>query len=336
MKEAIRKISEGHHLTRAEAAGVMREIMEGNATDAQIAGLLLALRMKGEQPEEMAGFVETMREKSVSITVDDPDAIDLCGTGGDGTNTVNISTTVTFVVAGAGVTVAKHGNRSISSASGSADLLQALGVRVDMDAIATERAINTIGVGFMFAPLYHPAMKHAANARAQIGVKTCFNMLGPLTNPARVRRQLVGAYNEPAARILAEVFALLPYKHILVSASRDGMDEISLGAPTDLFELRAGQPIRASVVQPGSIPLPRVDLASLAGGSPRENALRTMEVLSGARDPFRNVVLANAGYALIVAGKVSSIEEGVHLAEETIDAGRALRVLEQLIEFSRQ
>jgi anthranilate phosphoribosyltransferase len=336
MIEAIRKVSEGHHLTRAEAAGVMREIMEGNCTDAQIAGLLVALRMKGEQPEELAGFVETMREKSVSVSVEDPDAIDLCGTGGDGTKTVNISTTVAFVVAGAGVTVAKHGNRSMSSASGSADVLRALGMRIDMDTSATEHAINTIGIGFMFAPLYHPAMKHAANARTQLGIKTCFNLLGPLTNPAGVKRQLVGTYNERAAKTLADVFGLLPHNHIIVFSSRDGMDEISLGAPTDVFEQRHEQPVRTFALTPASFPLGPVDLPSLAGGSPWDNAERTMSVLQAAREPFRDVVLANAAYALIVAGKVSSIVDGVRLAEDAIDSGRALRVLNQLIELSRQ
>ncbi|HUN66249.1 MAG TPA: anthranilate phosphoribosyltransferase [Bacteroidota bacterium] len=336
MKEVIRKISEGEHLTREEAAGAMREIMEGSIPDAQIAGFLMGMRMKGEQPEELAGFVETMREKAVRIRVDDPDAIDLCGTGGDGTNTVNISTTVAFVVAGAGVTVAKHGNRSVSSASGSADLLQALGATLDVDPAVTERSINSIGVGFMFAPLYHPAMKHAAAARNQLGIKTCFNMLGPLTNPAGVTRQIVGAFSRDAAATIAGVFSLLPHTHVVISSSQDGMDEISLGASTDVFEKVSGRPLRSFVLSPGDFPLPQVEVASLAGSSPAGNARKTMDVLSGEPGPFRDVVLANAAYALIVAGKASCLEEGVACAGESIDSGRALATLNRFIGMTRQ
>src|SRR5258706_5316568 len=206
MREFILKLNECHDLTREEASAAMRTIMDGQASDAQIAGFLMALRLKGEKPDELLGFVEVMRERSIRIALDDGDAIDMCGTGGDGTGTFNISTVASFVVAGAGVTVAKHGNRSISSACGSADVLRALGVNIDL---APERAgdcINSVGIGFLFAPLFHPAMKHAAKARAELGVKTLFNILGPMTNPAGVRRQLVGAFSEGAAQMMAGGF----------------------------------------------------------------------------------------------------------------------------------
>jgi anthranilate phosphoribosyltransferase len=336
MKEFIKKISEGHHLTREEAQSAMRTIMEGGATEAQIAAFLLGLKVKGEQAEELLGFVEVMREKSVKVNIDDTNAIDMCGTGGDGSGTFNISTVASFVVAGAGVTVAKHGNRSISSSCGSADVLKALGVNIELAPEKAAACINKIGIGFLFAPLFHPAMKYAAKPRSELGVKTCFNMLGPMTNPAGVRRQLVGTFSHDAAKKIADVFSLLDAEKVFVIHSEDGLDEISLEAPTVVHEVTSGFTTTTFHLQPTQFELSSVENSKILGGTAEENAQIAMNVLEGNKGPYRDVVLANAAFGLLVSGKARTIQEGVHLASESIDSGNALNKLTQLKEFSNK
>jgi anthranilate phosphoribosyltransferase len=331
MKLYIQRVAEGIHLTRSEAAEAMRCIMDGEASDAQIAALLIGLKVKGEQTSELLGFVETMRAKAVRISAEDPDAVDLCGTGGDGLGTFNISTAAAFVVAGAGATVAKHGNRSVSSACGSADILKALGVDITMPPERVERSVNRNGIGFLFAPLFHPAMKHAAKARSELGVKTCFNMLGPMTNPAGVRRQLVGAFSTPAARTMAEVFGQLDVMRVCVVHALDGMDEVSLGAATEVWQVGQSA-LRSYALTHDALGLPSWAAADLRGGTAEENAALVIGVLNGTPGPHRDVVVANAGLALTVAGKAASVRDGVALAAEAIDTGRALAKLRLLKE----
>ena len=277
-----------------------------------------------------------MREKSIKVIVDDPHAIDMCGTGGDGSGTFNISTVASFVVAGAGVTVAKHGNRSISSSCGSADVLKALGVSIEFPPAEVETCINTVGIGFLFAPLFHPAMKYAAKARSELGVKTCFNMLGPMTNPASVQRQLVGAFNQQAAGKIASVFHQLKVTRVLVVSSHDGLDEVSLHSPTTVHEVHEQHTPHMYEIDPASFNLPFTEQSSLRGGSAEVNASIAMAVLRGEHGSQRNVVLVNAALGLQTAGKASSITEGLILAAESIDSVSALRKLEQLKEFGRQ
>ncbi|HYQ87070.1 MAG TPA: anthranilate phosphoribosyltransferase [Bacteroidota bacterium] len=336
MKEFIQKAAERQHLTREEAAAAMRTIMDGQATDAQIAGLLMALKLKGEQQQELLGFVEVMREKCLGVRIDDPDAIDMCGTGGDGSGTFNISTVASFVVAGAGVTVAKHGNRSMSSACGSADVLKALGVNIEFPAERAGACINKIGIGFLFAPLFHPAMKYAARARAELGVKTLFNLLGPMTNPAGVRRQLVGAFSPQAAQKMAGVYSNLDALKVLVIHSRDGLDEVSLEATTTVYEIKSRLFSGKVYLKPNLFGLPEVKRESIRGGSAETNAAIAVSILKGDKSPRRDIVLANASLALLAAEKVRTVQEGVHFAEESIDSGRALRKLEDLRTYTTQ
>ncbi|MBI1802849.1 MAG: anthranilate phosphoribosyltransferase [Ignavibacteriae bacterium] len=334
MKQFIQKIAEGQHLTREEAAAAMRTIMEGNATAAQIAALLIGMKLKEEQPDELLGFVEVMREKAIRVSIDDPDAIDMCGTGGDGAGTFNISTVASFVVAGAGVTVAKHGNRSISSNCGSADVLKALGVNIELPPEKVEECINAVGIGFLFAPLFHPAMKYAAKPRSELGVKTCFNMLGPMTNPAGVRRQLVGAFSQKAAEKMAAVFDRLGVDKVFVICSHDGMDEISLHARTTVHDVDGHRKPQTYELDPSSFPLPRVERSSILGGTAETNANLAIDVLKGTKGPHRDIVLANASSGLLVAGKAHDINEGIQLAAESIDSGKALDKLNKLRNFT--
>jgi anthranilate phosphoribosyltransferase len=336
MKQFIQKIADREDLTREEAASVMRCIMEGSASDAQIAGLLMALRLKGEHPDELLGFVEVMRELSVKISIEDPEAIDMCGTGGDNAGTFNISTIASFVVAGAGVTVAKHGNRSVSSSCGSADVLKALGVNIEIPPSRVEMCINKTGVGFLFAPLFHPAMKHAAKPRAELGVKTCFNMLGPMTNPAGVKRQLVGTFSDNAAMTMATVFSQLDSVRVLVIHAHDGLDEVSLSVPTMVYDVHNRLFNGKYNVEPKSFGLSSVRPASILGGSPEANASIAIEILQGKKGPHRDIVLANAALGLLAAGKARVVREGVKKAEESIDSGKALEKLNLLKEFSNR
>jgi anthranilate phosphoribosyltransferase len=335
MKQYIQKVCSREDLTREEARNAMHTIMNGEASDAQIASLLVGLKLKGEHIDEIAGFVEAMREQSIRINIDDPEAIDMCGTGGDSSGTFNVSTTASFVVAGAGVTVAKHGNRSISSSCGSSDVLQALGVNIELTPTKVQECINAVGIGFLFAPIFHPAMKHASKSRAEMGIKTAFNILGPMTNPAGVRRQLVGAFNQETAAKMAAVFAMLGVTKVCVVHSSDGLDEVSLGATTLVHETNGSPSQNSYYVTAKTFRLPEFPKSTILGGKADVNAPISLAVLKGEKSPYRDTVLANAAFGLYVADKVKTLEEGVALASEAIDSGKALEKLQKLKEFTQ-
>lgn len=335
MKYYIEKCLNKENLTVTEAAEALEKIMNGEATDAQIAGLLVALRAKGETTEEIVGFAKTMRARAVPVSVEDPHAIDMCGTGGDGTGTFNISTVASFVVAGAGVTVAKHGNRSVSSQCGSADVLTALGVNIDLDAERVSRIINEIGIGFLFAPKFHPAMKHVAKARTELGIRSIFNMLGPLTNPARVRKQVIGTYHPLVAQKLAHASSLLDALHVCVVHSTDGVDEITISNPTSVIEVKEGTIKEVYEVSPETFGFKRYPLRVLQTKGKEENVQVALRVLRNEPSPARDVVVANAAYGIYVSGKTQSVDEAISLAQESIASGRALEKLNQLINISK-
>jgi anthranilate phosphoribosyltransferase len=331
MKTHIEKCLTGEHLTVEEASQALGKIMTGQATDSQIAGLMVALRAKGETIDELVGFARTMREHSVKLKIEDPDAIDMCGTGGDGLGTFNISTVASFVVAGAGITVAKHGNRSVSSQSGSADVLTALGVNIQCPPEKVQTCVNQVGIGFLFAPLFHPAMKHAAKPRNELGVRSIFNMVGPLTNPAGVKRQLIGVYQPHVAPILAGALQKLDAKKACVVHSDDGMDEVTLSGKTLVHEVNRNQPLKEYRLQPEDFGLPGYSLQYLHGGDKNINAAITLELLQGQTGPARDVVIANAAMGIYIAGKAATIQEGKQKAQESLDSGRALEKLQHLI-----
>jgi anthranilate phosphoribosyltransferase len=334
MKEYIRKILDGQDLTSEEATDAMTIIMEGNATEAQIGAFLAAEKMKGERIEELAAFARVMRSKSVRIDLNGTGAVDMCGTGGDGSGTFNISTVASFVVAGAGIPVAKHGNRSISSMCGSADVLKQLGIEITIPPELVRRTILETGIGFLFAPAFHPAMKFAAKPRGELGVKTLFNIMGPMTNPAGVAHQLVGAFSLDAAEKMAEVFSELGAERVLVVHSDDGLDEISLSGPTTVFEVTAGTGVRKYQVNPEDFNFSPANHAELLGGSPEQNAEISRAVLNGERGPRRDVVVLNAGFGIYASARASSPDEGIRMAADSIDSGKALRKLEDLIEIT--
>jgi anthranilate phosphoribosyltransferase len=336
MKTHIEKCLSGEHLTVAEASKALDTIMTGQATDSQIAGLLIALRAKGETVDELVGFARTMREHAVKISIDDPDAIDMCGTGGDGLGTFNISTVASFVVAGAGVTVAKHGNRSVSSQSGSADVLTALGVNVQCATETVQACINRIGIGFLFAQLHHPAMKYAAKPRTELGVRSIFNIVGPLTNPAGVQRQLVGVYNSQVAPILAGALQKLDVEKACVVHSDDGMDEVTLSSGTKVHEVNKNEQSREYHLQPEDFGFTKLTLDSLRGGDKNANAIIALDVLRGGKSSARDVVVANAALGIYVSGKAKTILEGKQKAEESINSGKALEKLQKLIQYTDQ
>ena len=334
MKEYIEKCLNGTDLTIEEAAKALDLIMTGQATDIQIAGLLVALRAKGECIDELVGFARTMRQHSLKVQVDDENAIDVCGTGGDSLGTFNISTIASFVIAGAGVTVAKHGNKSVSSKSGSADILTELGVNVQCSTAKTGECINKVGVGFMFAPMFHPAMKYAGKPRAELGIRTIFNMLGPITNPAGVKKQLIGTYHASVATKLAGTVEKLSTDKTCVVHSNDGMDEVALSGRTTVYEVEKLRAARQYFVDPTFFDLPSRPLSAMRGGSPKENAGIAMQVLGKQQGPARDVVVANAAFGLYVAGKARDLREGVELSAQSIDSGRAAEKLNRMIEFT--
>ncbi len=335
IKEAIAKVVERVDLAEAEAQAVMREIMEGVATPAQIAAYLTALRMKGESISEIEGSARVMREKSVKIRVDDPNVVDTCGTGGDQAHTFNISTTTAFVLAGAGVTVAKHGNRSVSSLSGSADVLKALGIKIDLPTQQVEKCVNKIGIGFLFAPLFHGAMKFAAVPRQEIGLRTMFNILGPLTNPAGASVQVVGVFSPALTEPLAQVLINLGSRHCFVVHGMDGLDEITIFGKSKISEGKAGT-VGTYFIDPSEVGLPIGGGSDLVGGNPDENAVILRKILEGALGPKRDIILINAAPALLAVGLAKSLKEGVVLAAESIDSGRAFAKLVALTEMSNQ
>ncbi len=334
MKSYIEKCIEGNDLSVQEAAEALDLIMTNQATEIQVAGLLVALRAKGETEDELVGFARTMRERAIRIRAEDPNAIDMCGTGGDRMGTFNISTVASLVVAGAGVTVAKHGNRSVSSRSGSADVLAALGVNIQVGPERVEACVNTVGIGFLFAPLFHPAMKYAGKPRAELGVRTIFNMVGPLTNPAGVRRQLMGVYSAEVSKLLAGALRKLDSEKACVVHSEDGLDEVTTSAPTTVHEISGASPLRSYTVDAASFGLKAGSASSVKGGTVEENAGISRRILERERGPERDVVVANAALGLYVAEKARDLKEARALAEESIDSGRALASLNRLVEFT--
>jgi anthranilate phosphoribosyltransferase len=335
LQDSLKKIIQRQDLSEEEMADVMTEIMSGNATDAQIGAFMGALATKGETFSELAGAARAMRRKATRIQVTADPVVDTCGTGGDRASTFNISTTAAFVVAGCGVTVAKHGNRSVSSKCGSADLLESLGVRLEVGAEVVEEAIREIGIGFLFAPLFHGAMRYAAKARKEVGVRSIFNMLGPLTNPAGANCQLLGVYAPELTEMFARALQLLGARRAFVVHGHDGLDEISVCAPTRVSELKDGL-IRTYDLTPQQLVGRQANQEDLMGGDPSVNAGITREILSGAKGPKRDVVVVNAAAALVAAGRAADLSEAVGLAEESIDGGAATDKLDALVRFTNE
>ncbi len=335
-RENLQRIVRKEDLDEEGMSAMIADIFSGEITDAQVGAFMAALATKGETFEELGGAARAMRRKAKRIHTTASTVVDTCGTGGDAANTFNISTTTAFVVAGCGVTVAKHGNRSVSSQCGSADLLEALGVKIDTPPEIVEEAVGEIGIGFLFAPLYHGAMKYAAKARKEVGIRSIFNMLGPLTNPAAANCQLIGVYAPELTEMFANALKLLGTKRAMVVHGHDGLDEISVCAPTRISELSDGM-IRTFDITPETFFGRPADPADLKGGTPEENAAVTRGILSGKeKGPKRNVVLLNAAGALVAAEKAPTLKEGISTAEKAIDSGTAMDKLEALIEFTRE
>ena len=332
IRESIDKVVEGKSLGLEEAAQVMEEIMGGEATPAQFGAFVTALRLKGETPDEIAGMARVMREKALRVSVDGA-LVDTCGTGGDGSGAFNVSTTAAFVAAGAGAKVAKHGNRAMSGACGSADVLEALGVKIDLSPEGVARCLDEVGFGFMFAQRYHPSMRFAAGPRREIGIRTVFNILGPLTNPAGATRHLLGVADPSVGENMARVLGRLGSERALVVHGLDGMDEITLSDETQVWELRDGS-VSSYRVSPEDFGLPRSGKSDIAVASVDESAAALRGVLDGAQGPARNIALANAGAALLAAGLADTLVEGVAKAAEAVDGGAARRALDGLVELS--
>ncbi|MDQ7091675.1 MAG: anthranilate phosphoribosyltransferase [Methylococcales bacterium] len=335
IKHALNTVLNQHALTHQQMRDVMLQIMTGKASDAQIAGFLIALRCKGESITEITAAAEVMRELATPITVTGAHVIDTCGTGGDGANTFNISTTCAFVVAAAGGTVAKHGNRSVSSSSGSADVLEAAGVNLNLSAEQGAACVREVGLGFLFAPHYHGAMKHAMSVRKDLGVRTLFNILGPLSNPARSKNQLIGVFSKDWVDSLAQVLKNLGSEHVLIVNADDGLDEISIASPTSVAELNNGK-IKSYQITPEMFGLPRGNLADLAVTDAYSSLARLKSVLNNESGSAKNIVLLNAGAAIYAANLTDSLQAGVNKANEVIENGEALAKLTALIEFTHR
>ncbi|MGD9497158.1 MAG: anthranilate phosphoribosyltransferase [Armatimonadota bacterium] len=334
INETLSKVVDGHALSREEAQAAMAAIMSGECTPAQIGAFLVALRMRGETVEQIAGFAEAMRASCVRITTRHADVVDTCGTGGDALDTFNISTAAAIVTAAAGVPVAKHGNRSVSSQCGSADVLSELGVRIDLQPAEVERCLDELGIGFLFAPSLHPAMKHAIGPRRELGLRTVFNILGPLTNPAGAKRQLLGVFAAALTDVMAHTLRDLGSTHALVVHGLEGMDELSTVGPTRVSELRDGE-VKTREVRPEQFGLDRAEPEDLVGGEPARSAEVLLSAISGEQGPPRDIVVLNAGAAIYVGGRARSIAEGMTLAREAIDSGAARAKLEALRDMSR-
>jgi anthranilate phosphoribosyltransferase len=333
IKEAIAALVSGRSLAADDAAQVMEEIMRGEATPAQFGAFVTALRLKGETVDEIVGLARTMRARAIPVIIDGP-VVDTCGTGGDGSQTFNISTTAAFVAAGAGLKVAKHGNRAMSSQCGSADVLEALGVKIDLNAEQVQRCLQEVGIGFMFAPAFHPAMKYAAVPRREIGIRTVFNILGPLTNPAGAKAQVLGVADESLVEKMALALQNLGCHHALVVHGEDGLDEITISGKTHVCELKGGHIVNYTI-NPENLGLPGASSDSLKGGSVKENAEMLRNILTGVPGPQRDAALMNTAAVLLAGDKVETLRRGVELSQETIDSGHALNKLEQLIELSQ-
>lgn len=334
VKQAIAKTIEREDLTEDEMITVMNDIMSGQAPDSQIGSFLTALRMKGEAVDEITGAARVMREKAQKIDAGSGPAVDTCGTGGDASGTFNISTTAALVTAGAGVTVAKHGNRSVSSQSGSADVLKALGVNIEAGVGKVEECLKTVGIGFLFAPLMHSAMKYAIGPRREMGIRTIFNILGPLTNPAGVDAQVIGVYDKNLAETLAKVLANLDARHVFVVHGEDGLDEVTVTGATHIAEMKDGA-VKTYTVTPEIYGMPIHSATSIKGGDAEENAEITRKILKGEKGAHRDITLLNAGFAIHAGGVADSVDEGVRKAEESIDSGAAEEKLIRLAEVSK-
>ena len=326
---AIKRVVAGENLTRDEMHAVFSHVMDGQATDVQKSALLVALKMKGETADEIAGAAMAMRERVTPLQTSGRTLVDTCGTGGDGRGTFNISTVAAIVAAAAGASVAKHGNRAVSSSCGSADLLSELGVNIDLDAARMSRVLEAAGIAFLFAPKLHPAMSAVASVRRELGVRTIFNVLGPLTNPAFARRQVHGVYADALVEVVARVLLALGAEHALVVHSRDGLDEISVSAATHVCEVRDGA-IRSFEVEAGTFGVDAHALSEIGGGDVKTNAAIARSVLSGKPGAARDVVVVNAGAALFVSGSAATLRDGAAQARDAIDSGRAQRKLEEL------
>jgi anthranilate phosphoribosyltransferase len=333
VQEALARLLDGHDLSREQARAVMNEVMSGEATPAQIGGLLVALRLKGETADEIAGCAEAMRAHVLSVQPRRDDLVDTAGTGGDGARTINISTAAALVAAAAGAGVAKHGNRAVSSASGSADVLEALGFELELPPARIERSIDELGFGFLFAPTHHPAMRHAAPVRRELAARTVFNVLGPLTNPAGARAQVVGVYAPTLVRTIAEVLAQLGAHRAFVVHGAGGIDELSPTGPNLVCEVVDGG-VRDREIDPLELGVPRCSPEELRGGSPEENAAAIHEVFRGDNGGRRSAILLNAAGAIAAAGHAADLGEGLELAREAVDSGAAEARLEELVAFS--
>lgn len=331
VREAIATVVDGQHLTEDQAAEVAARIVAGRASASQIAALLTALRMRGETIDEITGFVRAMRRAATPLALDPGEIVDSCGTGGDGMGTFNISTAAAFVAAAAGCKVAKHGNRSSSSASGSADVLEALGARIDLSPEASVRMVRELGIGFLFAPQYHAGARHAAEPRREIGIRTLFNTIGPLLHPAGARRQLMGVYDARLTEVAAAVLARLGSVHCLVVHGHDGLDEITLSGPTRVSELSGGE-VRTYEITPEQFGISRqTDLSALRGDTPQHNARLIRDLLGGQASPARDIVALNAGAVIYTADVAPTLEAGVQMACERIESGAAAARLEQFV-----
>jgi len=349
IKEAIAKVVKGMDLTEVEMEQAMGEVMAGTATPAQIGAFVTALRLKGETVDEITGAVRSMRARALKIhlnnhlvnvdrdeiNVEDETILDTCGTGGDSTNTFNVSTACAFVAAGAGVNVAKHGNRAVSSRCGSADVIENLGVKLDLTSSDVERCIKEIGIGFLYAPLFHGAMKYAAGPRQEIGIRTIFNLLGPLTNPAGASVQVIGVYDPALTEKIAYVLKKLGSKETFVVCGEGTLDEISICGPTRISHLKNGE-VRTFDLTPEEVGLKRTSPEAIKGGNASENAEMIRQILDGQKGARRDIVLLNAGAAFVVAGLDRDFKEGIERAKDSIDSGRAKEKLKQLVAFTQQ
>ncbi|MFI5371004.1 MAG: anthranilate phosphoribosyltransferase [Candidatus Eisenbacteria bacterium] len=329
IQSALAQVVEGRSLSRDQARATMEQILAGEATASQIAGLAIALRMKGETPEELAGMAEAMRERMAPIRTRRTGLLDTCGTGGDNSHTFNISTTVAIVTAACGVAVAKHGNRAMSSRTGGADVLEALGVRIDLTPEDAARSLDLIGITFLFAPNYHTALRYASAPRRELGVRTFFNALGPLSNPAGARRQLLGVYHDSLVSKIAEVLRQLGSERAWVVHGRDGLDELSVFAVSHVAELRDGR-VTEFEVDPAGLGLSQTDHAGVAGGDATFNAARIRSILGGEKGSGRDIVLLNSAAALVVGGLADTLEQGLERARRAVDGGDALRKLDDM------
>ena len=334
IKEAISTVVSGKSLSIADASAVMNTIMDGEATPSQLGAFLTGLHLKGETPPEIAGMANVMREKALQGHVSE-DVADTCGTGGDGKNTFNISTAAAFVAASCGIPVAKHGNRAASGSCGSADVLEALGVKIDLEPEAVEKCITEVGMGFMFAPVFHPSMKYAGPVRREIGIPTVFNILGPLTNPAKAQYQLLGVGRLELGQSMADVLALLGINHALVVHGEDGIDELTLSGNTTIWEVKSGV-VESWSLKTSDTSLPHTPLDSITGGTADENANKMKAIFNGESGPITNVIALNSGAVLYAANRVETIREGIEMAVEQINNGSALRKVDELVNLSQE